>query len=99
MIIGGQILSKRNLRSGNYHDLYEVEQVMQEIIDIISDAEVHHKGLFLNANSGFNSENVRQLLEAEEITANIKPIPDPRSGKTTMLSIIFMKSSTKTDSE
>ncbi|UCA61779.1 hypothetical protein KB553_09670 [Chryseobacterium rhizoplanae] len=69
-----------NPRSGNHHDLYEIEDVMDEIIDILSEAEISHKGLFLNADSGFDSENLRQKLEMEEIMGNIKA--NPRNGKT-----------------
>ena len=63
----GQMLSMGNPRSGNHHDLYEIEDIMGEIIEILSEAEISHKGLFLNADSGFDSENLRQKLEMEEI--------------------------------
>jgi len=38
-----------------------------------------HKGLFLNADAGFDSKSLREFLESKEITANIKP--NPRNGK------------------
>lgn len=76
----GQMLSMGNPRSGNHHDLYEIEDIMGEIIEILSEAEISHKGLFLNADSGFDSENLRQKLEMEEIIGNIKT--NPRNGKT-----------------
>lgn len=76
----GQMLSMGNSRSGNHHDLHEIEDIMVEIIEILSEAEISHKGLFLNADSGFDSKNLRQKLEMEEITGNIKT--NPRNGKT-----------------
>ncbi|MCJ8155646.1 hypothetical protein MKJ01_17960 [Chryseobacterium sp. SSA4.19] len=74
----GQMLSMGNPRSGNHHDLYEIEDVIGEIIEILSEAEISHAGLFLNADSGFDSENLRQKLEMEEITGNIKTNPRNR---------------------
>lgn len=76
----GQMLSMGNPRSGNHHDLHEIEDIMDEIIEILSEAEISHKGLFLNADSGFDSKNLRQKLEMEEITGNIKI--NPRNRKT-----------------
>lgn len=76
----GQMLSMGNPRSGNHHDLHEIEDIMGEIIEILSEAEISHKGLFLNADSGFDSKNLRQKLEMEEITGNIKI--NPRNRKT-----------------
>ncbi|WP_410493001.1 transposase, partial [Chryseobacterium sp. Leaf201] len=52
--------------------------IMGEIIEILSEAEISHKGLFLNADSGFDSKNLKQKLEMEEITGNIKINPRNR---------------------
>ncbi len=41
--------------------------------------EIEHKGLFLNAKSGFNSRNLRKFLEKKEIITNIKQ--NPRKGQ------------------
>ena len=35
-------------------------------------AGIEHKGLFLNADAGFDSKSVRDFLESKEIIANIK---------------------------
>ena len=40
---------------------------------------IEHKGLFLNADTGFDSKSLREFLESKEIIANIKP--NPRNGK------------------
>ncbi|NAW49931.1 IS5/IS1182 family transposase, partial [Elizabethkingia argentiflava] len=44
---------------------------MKEILSLLSEAEIDHKGLFLNAEAGFDSENLRHMLEKEKIIANI----------------------------
>ena len=40
---------------------------------------IEHKGLFLNADAGFDSKSLREFLESKEIIANIKP--NPRNGE------------------
>ena len=35
-------------------------------------AGIEHKGLFLNADAGFDSKSVRDFLESKEIIVNIK---------------------------
>ena len=35
-------------------------------------AGIEHKGLFLNADAGFDSKSLREFLESKEIIANIK---------------------------
>ena len=42
-------------------------------------AGIEHKGLFLNADAGFDSKSLREFLESKEIIANIKP--NPRNGE------------------
>lgn len=42
----GQLLSMGYPRSGNHHDLNKIEDIMGEIIEILSEAEISRKGLF-----------------------------------------------------
>ncbi|NML72178.1 hypothetical protein HHL23_20650 [Chryseobacterium sp. RP-3-3] len=44
----------------------------------MNDADIEHKGLFLNADSGFDSKKFRDILERKEIIGNIKN--NPRNG-------------------
>lgn len=75
----GQMLAMGSPKSGKHHDLYEIERVLEEILSLLNEAEIEHKGLFLNADSGFDSEKLRLFLEKEEIIANIKT--NPRNNK------------------
>ncbi|NAW50719.1 IS5/IS1182 family transposase, partial [Elizabethkingia argentiflava] len=43
-----------------------------EILSLLSEVEIDHKELFLNADAGFDCENLRQMFEKEKIIANIK---------------------------
>ncbi|MDV3567985.1 hypothetical protein CMU71_13880 [Elizabethkingia anophelis] len=38
--------------SGEHHDLYKIEETLEEILSLLSDADIECKGLFLNANLG-----------------------------------------------
>lgn len=64
--------------SGEHHDLYTIEDTLEEILAILEQSTIDHKGLFLNADAGFDSKKCRDFLEKKGITANIKS--NPRNG-------------------
>lgn len=74
MIIRGKPIS------GEHHDLYDIEETLEDILGLLNDADIEYKGLFLNADSGFDSKNFRDLLDRKEIIGNIKV--NPRNGDT-----------------
>lgn len=53
------------------HDLFEIEKLFEELCVLLESAQVNLKGLFLNADSGFDSQNLRVLCANREIEANI----------------------------
>ena len=59
-------------KAGNHNDLYEIEEVLKEILALSEEAGIEYKGLFLNTDAGFDSKSVRDFLESKEIIANIK---------------------------
>ena len=59
-------------KAGNHNDLYEIEEVLKEILALLEEAGIEHKGLFLNADAGFDSKSLREFLESKEIITNIK---------------------------
>ena len=75
----GQMIAMGSPKAGNHNDLYEIEEVLKEILALLEEAGIEHKGLFLNADAGFDSKSLREFLESKEIIANIKP--NPRNGK------------------
>lgn len=76
----GQMLSLGEPVSGEHHDLYNIEETLEKILSLLNDAEIEHKGLFLNADAGFDSKKLRHILEQKEMIANIKD--NPRNGET-----------------
>ena len=75
----GQILAFGNPKSGNHHDLNEIETILSEILGLLEEAKIEHKGLFLNADAGFDSRKFREILSAKEIMGNIPK--NPRNGE------------------
>lgn len=67
--------------SGEHHDLYDIEETLEDILGLLNDADIECKGLFLNADSGFDSKNFRDLLDQKEIIGNIKENPRNGGGK------------------
>jgi hypothetical protein len=43
--------------SGEHHDLYNIEDTLEEIFGLLDDADIKCKGLFLNADSGLTVKN------------------------------------------
>ncbi|MBW3524956.1 transposase [Chryseobacterium sp. NKUCC03_KSP] len=76
----GQMLSMGKPISGEHHDLYNIEDTLEEIFGLLDDADIKCKGLFLNADSGFDSKKFRDMLDKKEIIGNIKE--NPRNGDT-----------------
>ncbi|CEN40002.1 hypothetical protein [Capnocytophaga cynodegmi] len=59
-------------KSGNHHDLNDIEFVLKEILNFLEESKIEHKGLFLNADAGFDSRDLRRFLQKKEIMFNIK---------------------------
>lgn len=57
--------------SGNHHDLYDIELHFAEIINTLQKATIAVDGLFMNADAGFDAENLRKTCEQKGIIANI----------------------------
>jgi transposase len=56
--------------SGNHNDLFEIEKSVFKIIHTLRDSEVEYKGLFMNADAGFDSQNLRNICDELDIIAN-----------------------------
>ncbi|MCS3532918.1 transposase [Chryseobacterium sp. JUb7] len=76
----GQMLSMGKPIGGEHHDLYNIEETLDDILGVLHDADIDCKGLFLNADSGFDSKKFRNILVQKEIIGNIKE--NPRNGDT-----------------
>ena len=59
-------------------DLFNIETLFEELCELLSKAGINIKGLFLNADAGFDSQALRDKCKEKEIEANIAV--NPRNG-------------------
>ena len=71
----GQMLALSEPQQGQHHDLYKIEVLFAELCALLKEAGIDSKGVFLNADPGFDSNALRSACTQEEIEANIKPNP------------------------
>ncbi len=65
-------ISMSELISGNHNDLFDIEFHFEEITVTLEQAKISLDGLFLNADSGFDSVELRQQCKTKRIIANFK---------------------------
>ena len=56
--------------SGNHNDIFEIKKCMSKMTEILSDSKINYRGLFMNADAGFDCLALRQWCEANDIIAN-----------------------------
>ena len=57
--------------SGNHNDAFELEKTVARMVENIEKADIRTDGLFLNADSGFDTEGFRRYCGENEIVGNI----------------------------
>ncbi len=68
----GILLSCNESMDGNHNDAFELVPSVKKMIDSLETYEIRTDGLFLNADSGFDTENFRSYCSGVEITGNIE---------------------------
>lgn len=58
-------------QSGNHHDLNDIQALFDELCQVLTEADVDLRGVFLNADSGFDAQSLREQCLQKEIEANI----------------------------
>ncbi len=71
----GVMLAMSTPQEGQHHDLFEIQVLFDEICSLLKAAGLDLKGLFLNADSGFDSADFEAACGKEEIIANVKENP------------------------
>ncbi|RYY06331.1 MAG: IS5 family transposase [Sphingobacteriaceae bacterium] len=71
----GQMLSLSEPQEGQHHDLYQIKALFTELCGLLKEADIDSRGVFLNADPGFDSKELRSACIEKEIEANIKPNP------------------------
>jgi transposase len=67
----GQPVALATPQPGNHHDLFEIEVLFEEMYALLTEAGIDLKGVFMNADAGFDAEALRQQCSDKDIEANI----------------------------
>lgn len=67
----GQPLSLATPQAGHHNDLFEIQTLFEEMCALLQEAGIDLRGVFLNADAGFDSEGLRQACAEKEIEVNI----------------------------
>jgi len=71
----GVMLAMATPQEGQHHDLFDIQVLFEQLCDLLKQAGIKLKGLFLNADPGFDSDGFQKACEKEEIMANVKANP------------------------
>ncbi|WP_232325920.1 transposase [Spirosoma montaniterrae] len=70
-------------QAGNHHDLFEIDKLFEELCLLLESVQISLKGLFLNADSGFDAHTLRLACEQRDIQANLAANPRSAGGPLT----------------
>jgi transposase len=67
----GQPLAIATPQAGNHNDLYAIQELFNQMGTLLEQAGICLKGVFMNADAGFDAEQLRQVCSQKEIEVNI----------------------------
>lgn len=67
----GQPLALSTPQAGNHHDLYEIQRLFEQMCALLEEAGIDLRGVFMNADAGFDAEELREACAEKEIEVNI----------------------------
>ena len=77
----GQSLACASPQAGNHHDLFDIKISFGELCGLLEEAPISLEGLFLNADSGFKTQVLRDDCFRRGIEANIARNPRTRKSE------------------
>src|ERR1051325_11151888 len=75
----GQPLAMATPQPGNHNDLFEIQELFEQMCALLKEAGIDLRGVFMNADAGFDAQTLREVCAEKEIEANIAS--NPRNGK------------------
>lgn len=67
----GQPLIMAEPQAGNHNDVYEIRSLFKQMCSLLESAGIVLKGVFMNADAGFDVEELRSICVEKDIEANI----------------------------
>lgn len=74
-----QMLACSPPQEGQHNDLYDIQKLFESMCQMLEQAGLDTRFLFLNADAGFDSKEFRQICKTKQIHANIAS--NPRNSK------------------
>lgn len=74
------MLAMSTPQEGNHHDLFQIQNLFGEICSLLQEGGISLRGLFLNADAGFDSAEFVSACESREIIANLRENPRNSTG-------------------
>jgi transposase len=71
----GLMLAMATPQEGQHHDLFAIRTLFTQLTQLLEAAGIDLRGVFLNADPGFDARALREVCEQGDIQANIKPNP------------------------
>src|SRR3954447_6789179 len=62
-------------QAGNHNDVHEIKSLFEQMCKLLEDAGISLKGVFMNADAGFDTAELRAVCADKEIEANIADNP------------------------
>ncbi len=62
-------------QAGNHNDVYEIRTLFEQMCNLLQGAGISLQGVFMNADAGFDVEELRAICTDKEIEANIADNP------------------------
>ena len=65
-------------QAGHHNDVYQIRYLFEQMCQLLEQAGLSLKGVFMNADAGFDTQELRRLCTEKEIEANIADNPRNR---------------------
>lgn len=71
----GQPVAMAEPQAGNHNDVYQISSLFEQMCSLLQSAGISLRGVFMNADAGFDTEELRELCAEQKIEANIANNP------------------------
>lgn len=71
-------------QNGKHNDLFNINEIFEQMIEVLEEAGVSEKGVFMNADPGFDSKSFKNKCGQMNVEVNVKQ--NPRNAKKVPLS-------------
>ena len=71
-----QPLAMATPQAGHHHELYEIQELFNQMCALLGEAGIDLRGVFMNADAGFGAADLREVCSEKEIEVNRRAIEE-----------------------